>query len=78
MSEPEIRSARECKLARLMWAGYDRILLPLWPDLGVPVANYGGVNAIRVAEHTVLLMLAVYKWLPQHHMALHGGGLARV
>jgi phosphoglycerate dehydrogenase-like enzyme len=81
MSEPEIRSATKCKLSQLMRAGYERILLAVWRDLGAPVANYGGVHAIRVAEHTVLLMLAVYKWLPQHHMAPHEGdwlGYSRV
>jgi phosphoglycerate dehydrogenase-like enzyme len=58
---------------QLMSAGYDRILLPVWREMQVPVANNGGANAIPVAEHAVLLMLAVFKWLPQHHTALHDG-----
>jgi phosphoglycerate dehydrogenase-like enzyme len=81
MTEQEIRSAARCKLLQLMSAGYDRILLPVWREMKVPVANNGGANAIPVAEHAVLLMLAVCKWLPQHHMALRGGqwlGHARV
>ena len=71
MTEQEIRSASKCRLLQLMSAGYDRILLPVWRQMQVPVANNGGANAIPVAEHAVLLMLAVYKWLPQHHIALH-------
>ena len=73
MTEEEIRAATKCKLLQLMSAGYDRILLPVWREMRVPVANNGGANAIPVAEHAVLLMLAVYKWLPQHHMALQAG-----
>jgi phosphoglycerate dehydrogenase-like enzyme len=73
MTEEEIRAATKCKLLQLMSAGYDRILLPVWREMQVPVANNGGANAIPVAEHAVLLMLAVYKWLPQHHMALQAG-----
>jgi phosphoglycerate dehydrogenase-like enzyme len=71
MTEEEIRTATRCRLLQLMSAGYDRILLPVWREMKVPVANNGGANAIPVAEHAVLLMLAVYKWLPQHHLALH-------
>jgi phosphoglycerate dehydrogenase-like enzyme len=73
MTEPEIRAATKCRLLQLMSAGYDRILLPVWRDMRVPVANNGGANAIPVAEHAILLMLAVCKWLPQHHMALRQG-----
>lgn len=73
MSEQEIRAATKCQLLQLMSAGYDRILLPVWRDMKVPVANNGGANAIPVAEHAVLLMLAVCKWLPQHHIALREG-----
>ena len=70
MTEQEIRSASKCRLLQLMSAGYDRILLPIWREMQVPVANNGGANAIPVAEHAVLLILAVYKWLPQHDRAL--------
>jgi phosphoglycerate dehydrogenase-like enzyme len=73
MTEPEIRAATQCQLLQLMSAGYDRILLPVWRDMKAPVANNGGANAIPVAEHAMLLMLAVCKWLPQHHMALRDG-----
>lgn len=73
MTEPEIRVATKCKLLQLMSAGYDRILLPVWRELKVPVASNGGANSIPVAEHAVLLMLAVSKWLPHHHMALREG-----
>ena len=47
-----------------------------WPfskNSGVPVANNGGANAPTVAEHAILLILAVFKKLPLHHNTLHAG-----
>jgi len=73
MSEEEIRAAKKCRLLQLISAGYDRILMPVWRELKVPVASNGGANAIAVAEHAMLLMLAVSKWLPHSHMALRQG-----
>src|SRR5918992_832770 len=46
MTEQEIRSAKKCRLLQLMSAGYDRILLPVWREMQVPVANNGGANAL--------------------------------
>jgi phosphoglycerate dehydrogenase-like enzyme len=39
----------------------------------VPVANNGGANAIAVAEHTILLMLAVLKQLVRFHLDVVAG-----
>ncbi len=33
----------------------------------MPVANNGGANSVAVAEHTLMLILAVYKRLASHH-----------
>jgi len=33
----------------------------------VPIANNGGSNSVAVAEHTLMLMLAVYRKLSWHH-----------
>ena len=33
----------------------------------MPVSNNGGANAVSVAEHTMLLILAVLKRLRRHH-----------
>ena len=51
-----------------LWSsGYDKFNVAGARKFGIPVANNGGANAISVAEHTVLLMLAVNKWLPDSH-----------
>jgi phosphoglycerate dehydrogenase-like enzyme len=62
------RSAPKLKLVQLLSAGYDRVDVEAARKAGVPVANNGGANAIAVAEHTVLLMLAVLKQLVRFHL----------
>ncbi len=49
------------KLVQLFSAGYDAVDLAAMRRLRLPVANNGGANAIGVAEHAIMLMLAVYR-----------------
>ena len=65
ISEAVLRSASGLKLIQLVSAGYDSIDLRLCDELGIPVANNGGTNAIDVAEHTVALILGFYRHLSQ-------------
>src|SRR3989304_3294982 len=53
--------ARALRLIQLLSAGYDSFPIECARALGVPVATNGGANAIAVAEHAVMLMLAVYR-----------------
>src|SRR5437762_13922282 len=55
------RAAPKLRLVQLLSAGYDRVDVEAARKAGVPVANNGGANAIAVAEHTLMLMLAVQK-----------------
>jgi glyoxylate reductase/D-3-phosphoglycerate dehydrogenase len=60
------QAAPKLRLIQLISAGYDRIDLAAARQAGVPVANNGGSNALAVAEHTLMLMLATLKrgvWL---------------
>jgi phosphoglycerate dehydrogenase-like enzyme len=61
------RSAPRLRLVQLLSAGYDRVDVEAARKAGVPVANNGGANAIAVAEHTLMLMLAVLKKLVRFH-----------
>ena len=61
------RAAPKLKLVQLLSAGYDRVDVEAARKAKVPVANNGGANAIAVAEHTVMLMLAVLKRVVQMH-----------
>ena len=61
LSDEVLRKSSHIKLIQLFSAGYDGINLPLAREVGIPVANNGGANSISVAEHAMLLMLAVYR-----------------
>lgn len=55
--------AKRLKLIQLMSAGFDALDVRGLNKLGIQVANNGGANAISVSEHTISLMLAVYRKL---------------
>ena len=61
------------KLMQLLSAGYDGIELETLRSLGVPLANNGGANSYAVAEHAILLMLAVYRRLPDLDRRVRAG-----
>src|SRR5262245_32744150 len=67
------RSAPRLKLVQLLSAGYDRVDIEAARKAKVPVSNNGGANAIAVAEHTILLMLAVLKQLVRFHQDVVAG-----
>jgi phosphoglycerate dehydrogenase-like enzyme len=67
------RGAPKLKLVQLLSAGYDRVDIESARKAKVPVANNGGANAIAVAEHTILLMLAVLKQLVRFHLDVVAG-----
>ncbi len=51
------------KLVQVGSAGTDGIDVEALGEMGVTVANSGGGNAVTVAEHTIALMLTVYRKL---------------
>ena len=61
------KAAPGLKLVQLISAGYDRLDVAAAKRAGVPIANNGGSNSVAVAEHTLMLMLAVYRKLSWHH-----------
>ncbi|MCC6177638.1 MAG: 2-hydroxyacid dehydrogenase [Chloroflexi bacterium] len=62
------------KLVQLMSVGYDTFNLEGAREAHVPVAVNGGANAIAVAEHAIMLMLAGLKHLTELDDAVHAGG----
>jgi len=52
------------KLIHTLSAGYDEVEIDRLRSTGIPFCTNGGANAISVAEHTVMLMLAAYRRLP--------------
>ena len=73
MDDAFYRSTPKLKLVQLLSAGYDRVDIEAARKAGIPVCNNGGANAIAVAEHALLLMLAVSRRLVwQHAMTTSG------
>ena len=66
-------AAPKLRLIQLLSAGYDRADIAAARRAGVPIANNGGANAVAVAEHAVMLMLAVCRCLPLQHANVGSG-----
>src|SRR6266700_8049953 len=67
------RAMPKLRLVQLTSAGYDRVDIEAARKAKVPVANNGGANSVAVAEHAVMLMLAVLKKLVYHHLNVVSG-----
>src|SRR5215510_7628627 len=55
------RAAPKLRLVQLLSAGYDHVDIEAARKAGVPISTNGGANAVAVAEHTIMLILAVLK-----------------
>src|ERR1700680_4498727 len=73
LTEDDYRAAPRLKLIQLMSAGYEHVDLALAARYGVDVATFGEAMASVVAEHTLLLILAVYRRLLQLDVAVRSG-----
>ena len=73
MDDAFYKRAKNLKLVQLLSAGYDRIDIEAARRAGVPVCNNGGANSTAVAEHAIMLMLAVSRSLVWQHANVSGG-----
>ncbi len=74
---PEIlAAAKKVRFIQKLGAGVDRIDLKVCEDRGIGVARLAGGNAIPVAEHALLLILATLRRLPLDRPADTRGGMA--
>ncbi|ETX05640.1 MAG: hypothetical protein ETSY2_21790, partial [Candidatus Entotheonella gemina] len=65
-SEFSVDLALKCpnlKLLQTVSAGTNMIDIKAFEEIGIQVANNGGGNAVAVAEHTIALMVSVYRKL---------------
>jgi phosphoglycerate dehydrogenase-like enzyme len=60
-----LAEARRLRFIQKLGAGVDRIDLDFCRAKGIGVARLHAGNSVPVAEHTILLMLATYRQLPQ-------------
>jgi phosphoglycerate dehydrogenase-like enzyme len=61
ISDDALRAGKKLKLVQLCSAGFDGVNTMLAGELGIPVANNGGANAIPVAEFALTLMLSTLR-----------------
>ncbi len=73
MDDGFYKSAPRLRLVQLLSAGYDRVDIEAARRAGIPVCNNGGANAVAVAEHAVMLMLAVSRRLLWQHSMVASG-----
>jgi phosphoglycerate dehydrogenase-like enzyme len=67
MDDAFYAAAPNLKLVQLLSAGYDRCDIEAARRAGVPICNNGGANSTAVAEHAMLLMLAVCRRIVWQH-----------
>ncbi|MEK9675701.1 MAG: 2-hydroxyacid dehydrogenase [Chloroflexota bacterium] len=63
VNDTTLSTAQKTKLVQLCSAGFDGVNLTLAGEMGIPVANNGGANAIPVAEFALTLMLSTLRHL---------------
>lgn len=68
-----LRAAGNVRVVQTLAAGYDSLNLLLMRELEVPCCNNAGANSLAVADHAVLLMLALYKQLIAADRSTRGG-----
>ncbi len=66
-------NAKRLKLLQVLSAGYDFVNIEGARKARIPICSNGGANSVAVAEHAVLLMLAVYRKLVAFHQNVAGG-----
>lgn len=74
--------AKRLKLIQVLSAGYDMVNIEGARKARIPICQNGGANSVAVAEHAIMLMLAVYRKLVTFHPNVVAGrwhkGIPRV
>ncbi len=73
LDDTALAGAARLKLVQLLSVGYDRFNLAGARAARVPVAVNGGANAIAVAEHAILLMMATLRHLTDLDAGVRAG-----
>jgi phosphoglycerate dehydrogenase-like enzyme len=72
-TEDLLQNGTRLKLIQVLSAGYDSINIDGARRAGIPVCANGGANSVAVSEHTIMLMLAVYRKLVAYHANVTAG-----
>ncbi len=65
--------AKRLKLLQVLSAGYDYVNIAGARQARIPICTNGGANSVAVAEHAIMLMLAVYRKLLTFHQNVAAG-----
>lgn len=66
-------AAKRLKLLQVLSAGYDFLNINGARKARIPICSNGGANSVAVAEHAIMLMLAVYRKLVTFHQNVANG-----
>ena len=72
-TEATIAKATRLKVVSRFGVGYDNVDIPALTARGIPLTTVGDANAVTVAEHALMLMLAASRALVVHDAAVRGG-----
>ena len=73
LDDAQLASAKQLKIIQLMSVGYDSLNVEGARKAGIPIAVNGGANAISVAEHTIMFILALLRRLTTLDANVRGG-----
>ena len=73
MTAEVVAAAPQLKIVSRHGVGYDAVDVKALSARHIPLAIVGDVNSRAVAEHTLMLMLAVARKAAQHDAAIHRG-----
>jgi phosphoglycerate dehydrogenase-like enzyme len=73
MNRKILEAGRNLKLLKFISVGYDNIDLQAAIELGIPVANNAGLNAVTVAEHAMMMILVLQRKAFQFHEEMMEG-----
>ena len=68
-----LAKASRLKMMQVLSAGYDTVNITGARAARIPICTNGGANSVAVAEHAIMLMLAVYRKLVTYHANVAGG-----
>jgi D-3-phosphoglycerate dehydrogenase len=76
--EPLLKACPGLKMIAVLGVGTDNVDLDAASRLGIQVTNTPGFSALSVAEHTLALMLAAARKIPEHEKELRAGRWTRL
>jgi phosphoglycerate dehydrogenase-like enzyme len=76
--EPLLKGCPDLKMIAVLGVGTDNVDLGAASRLGIKVTNTPGFSAFSVAEHTLALMLAAARKIPEHEKELRAGRWTRL